>query len=196
MRVWKALPRRLPEEIKRDPDRFAYADILREAAQRMTLSNDERKSLRREALAIFDSIREPSQFHLRKKAQLLVEMDHGRQAVEILVTLSEDQEPFKSYWLSKAHFAQMDFDAALVDIDRALSAIGPEDGYWSTFKAQRFEVQAALEASDAVNDLKDAISTCKNERFRQTLENRLSAFEKRGQNIASDQARARARTDP
>jgi hypothetical protein len=60
MRVWTSLPRRSAEEMTRDQDRFAYGDILRQAAQRMNLPQEERDKLHQEALAIFNAIGSPT----------------------------------------------------------------------------------------------------------------------------------------
>jgi hypothetical protein len=57
MRVWMALPRRSAEEITRDQDRFAYGDILRQAAQRMNLPSDETRAALGDARAA-DDLRE------------------------------------------------------------------------------------------------------------------------------------------
>ena len=180
MRVWMALPRRSAHEIKRDQDRFAYGDILRYAAQRMNLPADERKKLRDEALAIFHAIQKPAPYQIRVKGQLLVEMDRYAEAETVLLEVTDlRQAPWRNYWLSKARLGLGNHPDALTDIDNALAAIDSESEYWSTFKAQRFEVRSALDDGGAVDDLREAIAACNDERYKGMLEGRLREAQER-----------------
>jgi len=182
MRVWMALPRRSAEEITRDQDRFAYADILRQAAQRMNLPSDERARLREEALAIFNAIQRLTPYYTRTKGQLLVEMDRNTEAERVLLAVTDTkQEPWRSYWLSKARSGLGNATDALTDIDNALAKIDAANEYWSTFKAQRFEVRATFGDPAAVEDLREAIAACKGDRYKEVLQDRLEAHERKGQ---------------
>jgi hypothetical protein len=180
MRVWMALPRRSADEIRRDQDRFAYGDILRQAAQRMNLLADERKKLRDEALTIFNAIQKPTPYQTRVKGQLLVEMDRYEEGETVLLAITDSkQEPWRSYWLSKARSGQGNAKGALTDIDNALARIDSANEYWSTFKAHRFEARVALGDPGAVGDLREAIATCKDERYTAVLGDRLKGVERR-----------------
>jgi hypothetical protein len=53
--------------------------------------------------------------------------------------------------------------------------IDPSNQYWSTFKAVRYDIRAALGEPDAVDDLREAAATCKNARYKDVLEKRLAA---------------------
>jgi hypothetical protein len=178
MRVWTALPRRSAEEITRDQDRFAYGDILRQAAQRMNLAAEESAKLREEALVVFSAIQNPTPYQTRTKGQLLVEMNRNCEAESLLLAITDaKQEPWRSYWLSKARIGLGNAKEALADIDNALAQINRESEYWSTFKAQRFETRIALGDPAAAEELREAIVACKDERYKDVLQNRLKDFE-------------------
>lgn len=181
IRIWTSLPRRSPEEMKTDQDRFAYGDILRQAAQGSGLPEEERAKLRSESLSLFESIAKPTPYQIRTKGQLLVDMGRCEEAEEVLLSVADPkQEPWRCYWLSKARNCLGYRSVALNDIDTALSLIDSSNEYWSTFKAQRFEVRVGLTDSMASEDLREAIAFCKNERFKHVLETRLEEYERLG----------------
>jgi hypothetical protein len=68
---------------------------------------------------------------------------------------------------------------ALSDIDAALAKIDASSEYWSTFKALRYDIQVALQSPNAIDDLRDAVATCENDRYKAILEKRLAAAEGR-----------------
>jgi hypothetical protein len=179
MRVWAAMPRRSIQEVTRDQDRFAYGDILRQAAQSTTLAQDQRVELQNEALTAFDAIQHPAPYHVRTKGALLVDMGRHADAERLLMTIEDSkQEPWRSYWLSKARFG-LGKPEALADIENALGKIDKGSPFWSTFKAHRFEVRRASGAADAVEDLREAIETCHDERHKALLEERLAQYEQK-----------------
>jgi hypothetical protein len=104
-------------------------------------------------------------------------MSRYAEAEAVLLGITDPkQEPWRSYWLSKARSGLGKPKDALADIDNALSKIDNTNEYWSTFKAQRFEARAALGDPAADEDLKDAIKACKDNRYREVLEKRLAGL--------------------
>jgi hypothetical protein len=181
IRVWTSLLPRSAAEITRDQERFAYGDILRQVAQSMNLPEEERSKLRRESLTLFDAIENPTPYQARTKGQLLVEMERYDEAQSVLVGIADPkQEPWRSYWLAKAGLGLGDTAGALVNIDSALAKITAESDYWSAFIAHRFEVRLALGDSGAIEDLREAIANCHDERYKSILEDRFRNFEQEG----------------
>jgi hypothetical protein len=175
--VFNALPRRSVADATRDQDRFAYGEILLEAAGAADLPTEERTRALEDSLQFFQAIERPSPFQLRKKGELLVKMSRWGAAEETLGPLDAKQEPWRSYWLGKARLGAGRAQDALTDIDAALAKHGVPDQYRSTFKALRYDIREALSDPDAIDDLREAVESCSNARYKAVLEKRLAAAE-------------------
>ena len=83
VRVLQDLPTRKPADVSRDQDRFAYGEILQQAAKAAGNS-----SFQKDALAFFDAIETPNDFMLQKHGQLLIEMGQASDAVVVLSNIA------------------------------------------------------------------------------------------------------------
>ena len=143
--------------------------------------NKSETELREEALALFNALEKPTSYQTRTKGQLLVDMDRYDEAEPLLLAITDaQQEPWRSYWLSKAQRGLGKLDDALTNIDNALAKIDSKNEYWSTFKAQRFEIQTALGVSAAADELQEAIAACMDERYKDVLQSRLDDYHRKG----------------
>jgi tetratricopeptide (TPR) repeat protein len=178
-KAFNSLPRRSVADAVRDYDRFAYGEILLEAGSAMDLPVHERTQALEDSLQFFEAIEKPSPFQLRKKGEVLVKLSRWGDAEAMLEPLHAKQEPWRSYWLAKARYGAGKVQDALGDIDAALAQLDPSKPYWSTFKALRYEIREALGDPAAIDDLRDAVASCTNERYKDVLKKRLFAVEGR-----------------
>jgi tetratricopeptide (TPR) repeat protein len=175
-RLWEAVPRRSISGLHNDDDRFSYAETLQLAAK---VFPERRAEFRTEALTAFEAIQKPSDFQSQKHGQLLVEMGRPAEAQRVLEQVAEfEGMPWLLYWLSKALLQLGELDVSRRRIDEALRLL-PESqkNYRSTFLAHRYEVRRKVGDSDAVEDLKEAIATCTDRKYRGDLERKLREHE-------------------
>jgi tetratricopeptide (TPR) repeat protein len=173
-RVWASLPPKEPSTMETDQSRFAWGDTLREAAVRFGVDSARKNTLQAEALACFEAMRESSSYHERKMGQLLVEMERWDAAIAVLEGVNDvSQEPWRSYWLSKASLGRGELEIALNHVESALAKLDASNSYWVTFMQQRFDVRAALGHVDALEDLRMAHDACKDAKFKALLAARL-----------------------
>jgi hypothetical protein len=177
--VFNSLPRGSVAEATRDYDRLAYGEILLEAGGATDLPAEERTQALEDSLQFFEAIEKPSPFQLRKKGELLVKMSRWPDAETVLIPLDAKQEPWRSYWLAKPRLGAGRAQDALMDINVALGKIDAASQYWSTFKAVHYEIRVVLGDPGAIDDLREAVATCRNARHKAILEKRLAAAEGR-----------------
>jgi hypothetical protein len=175
--VFNSLPRRSVADATSDYDRSAYGEILLEAAGATDLLSEERTQALEDSLQFFEAIERPWPFQLRKKGELLVKMSRWGEAEATLEALDAKQEPWRSYWLAKAKLGAGRAGDALSDIDAALAKLDASNQYWSAFKALRYDIREALGDLGAIDDLREAVASCSNARYRAILETRLAAAE-------------------
>jgi hypothetical protein len=175
--LFNSLPRRSVADATRDYDRSAYGEILLEAAGATDLPAEDRTRALEDSLQFFEAIEKPSPFQLRKKGELLVKMSRWGDAEATLESLDARQEPWRSYWLAKARLGAGRAQDAVMNIDAALAKLDPSNQYWSTFKALRYDIRDALRDPGAIDDLREAATTCSNARYKAVLEKRLAAVE-------------------
>ncbi len=201
-RLWEAVPRRSISGIPDNDDRFSCAETLQLAAK---VFPERTTELRTEALTAFEAIQKPSDFQSQKHGQLLVEMDRPAEAQKVLEQVGGfERMPWLLYWLSKALLQLNELAVSRRRIDEALHLL-PESqkNYRSTFLAHRYEVRQRQGDSGAVEDLKEAIATCSDGKYRADLERKLREHTREPDRIENAAAvreqledRLRARSTP
>ena len=171
--VWESIPMRAPDESQNDGERFAIGDVLREAAARLPLHDSERSQLQRDALVWMTSLKKPAAFHKQTLGKLYVEMGQFEAAKEVLKPLPPNA--WVKFWLAKAELGSGNDSVALLLIDEALANLTAQK-FRSTFLSVRHDIQRALGAREAVNDLDQAIASCENEKFKGELVERRTKF--------------------
>jgi hypothetical protein len=170
VKVLRDLPARTPADVSHDQDRFAYGEILQQAAK---AAGD--RTIRVHALAFFEAIETPNDFMLQKHGQLVIEMGRASDAIVILEKISKPTL-WSRYWLSKARLDLGEVNEALALIDAAIAGVTPPtQKYRSSFLAHRFEVRLKLVDENAGQDLRDAIEACDDPKYRAVLEARLAS---------------------
>ena len=171
--VWESIPVRTPDESQNDGERFAIGDVLREAAARLPLDDSERTQLQRDALVWMASLKKPVAFHKQTLGKLYVEMRQFDEAKGVLTPLPPNA--WVKFWLAKAELGSGNATIALSLVDEALGNLTAQK-FRSTFLSVRHDIQRALGAREAVNDLDQAIASCENEKFRGELVERRKKF--------------------
>jgi hypothetical protein len=69
-----------------DSDRFAWAEIYAEAARLPNVAAD---ALRSEALRFHDAVVKPADFHVQRRAELLIDIGQAEEAEKVLRGLAE-----------------------------------------------------------------------------------------------------------
>lgn len=176
-RIYPHIPTRALDEVKRDNDRFTYADIRREGAETAIEDPAAKEAARIEALAFFQAMEKPNAFHMQKFGQLYVEWGKYADAAATLERITPaNDDRFRKLWLSKAYVGLGRAKDGLDLIEDALAATKDDDPFLSTFTAQRFEARHALNDPDARSDLDRAIELSASETPRERLVRRKEAI--------------------
>lgn len=157
-RVYKYIPTRALDDVKRDNDRFTYADIRREGAETALTDPVAKEAARVEALAFFKAIKGSEAFYQQKLGQLYVEWGKYQEAADTLEGITPSGiDSYRKLWLSKAYGGLGRTQEAFDLIDQVVKATSDDDNFASTFYAQRFEARHALGDAQARDDLDRAI---------------------------------------
>ena len=168
--IYKYIPTRALDDVKRDNDRFTYADIRREGAETALKDPAAKEAARIEALAFFKAMEKPNAFQVQKLGQLYVEWGKYKEAVDTLEGLTPSGiDSYRKLWLSKAYLGLGRKQEAFVLIDEVVKATPDEDTFASTFYAQRFETRHALGDAAAREDIERAIELSTSDAPKQRL---------------------------
>jgi len=170
--VFSELPPWSVEDAHSDQQRAAWGDILLSASK--AVESTRRDGLLREALAFYEALQRPDPFNLQQKGQTLVLLGKFNEAIQVLEeTFKTKPNQWNRYWLSKARLGIGDAKAALALIDEVCKSVPPEDTFLATYLDHRFDVRTALGDPHAVEDLEQAYATCKDLKYKASLQRKL-----------------------
>lgn len=153
--IFSELPRPAVDSLESDSDRFAWAEIYSEAAR---IYGSDSVALRTTALGFHDAIEKKTDFHLQRRAELLLDLHIYSEAETTLFYLS-DRKP--SEWIdrlmARARLALGDPSGALKLIDQAILQLRAEH-FRSEFLELRYDIRLALADELASEDLVRAIA--------------------------------------
>jgi hypothetical protein len=171
-RVLAAIPALSAERVDTDEARFTFGDILFEASRASDTRVAQTRTL---ALSFFEAEVKPSDFHVQRHAELLLDMSRPVEAETLLKTHRQFNS---SCWIhrlmARARLAQDDAPAALTWINRALQDDRGASRH-DEFLELRYEIRRALGDTQALEDLKAAINLAAEGRRRTRLRNLLAA---------------------
>ncbi len=167
-----AIPTPSAERVDDDEARFTFGDIALEASRASDAGSGETQTL---ALSFFEAEVEPTDFHVQRHAELLLDMGRADKAEALL---KAHRQFNSSCWIhrlmARARLAQNDAPAALTWIDRAL-ADDKGRSRRDEFLELRYEIRRALGDAEAVDDLKAAVGLAAEGRLRARLQAMLAA---------------------
>ena len=171
-RVLAAIPAPSAERVDDDEARFTFGDILFEASRASDAGVGEIQTL---ALSFFEAEVEPSDFHVQRHAELLLDIGRADRAETLL---KAHRQLSSSCWIhrlmARARLAQDDAPVALTWINRALADVKGVSGH-DEFLELRYEIRRALGDAEALDDLKAAVGLAAEGRRRARLQAMLAA---------------------
>ncbi|MCP1752047.1 tetratricopeptide repeat protein [Bradyrhizobium elkanii] len=151
-------------------DRFAWAEIYAEAAR---ISGVDAVALRADALRFYDAIIKPADFHIQRRAELLIDMAQAADAETVLLGLAANKSTeWVERLLARTRLALGDPVGALVRIDAALALLKSEH-FRSEFLELRYDIRSKLGDAHARQDLEYALAASQKKAERQRLSERL-----------------------
>ena len=131
------------------------------------------RELQNQAVSYYRSIAEPSDFHLQKYGEVLIDLRQFPEAEAVLMRVSNIMsDAFATYRLSQAKLGQGHSEEALCLIDAALATLDEaKQKFAGSFLAHRFKVRQAKADPDAIDDLDKAIAASEPGKYRTYLEN-------------------------
>lgn len=150
-----------------DGDRFAWAEIYAEAAR---ISGVDAVALRADALRFYDAIINPADFHIQRRAELLIDMAQAADAEKVLLGLAANKSTeWVERLLARTRLALAD---PVVRIDAALALLKSEH-FRSEFLELRYDIRSKLGDACARQDLENALAASQKKAERQKLSKRL-----------------------
>jgi tetratricopeptide (TPR) repeat protein len=157
-----------------DSERAAWGDILLSAAKSM--GEDRRSHVLQEAVAFYRALEHPKPFNLQQLGQAHVQLGEHENAERVLEPIvREHPNPWNRYWLSKAWLVLGNTEGALRLVDEALMDPKCTQKYLATMFDHRYEIRNARGDEKANEDLEKACAVCEGVKYKQTLEEKLSA---------------------
>jgi len=153
-RVLAAIPAVSAERVDDDEARFIFGDILLEASRASDAHVGEIQML---ALSFFEAETGPSDFHVQRHAELLLDMGRAEKAEALLKAHRQfDSSCWIHRLMARARLAQDDAPGALTWIDRALAddkGVSRHD----EFRELRYEIRRVFGDAEAPDDLNAAV---------------------------------------
>lgn len=173
-RVMRAIPQPNPDRLTDDESRANFGDIYMEVARAADTDVAATQEL---ALSFYEAQVQPKPFALQRQAELLLDMGRSVEAEAMLRQRDDLETNGRVYRLmARARLGQDDPADALIWIDRAL---GDEkcDSRFFEFRALRYRIRRALGASDALDDLREALHLSPDGRQRDQLRDLVTQAE-------------------
>jgi hypothetical protein len=169
MDIFRQIPAPVLEGLSADGDRFAWAEIYAEAAR---IAGVDAVALRADALRFYDAMVKPADFHVQRRAELLIDMAHAAEAEAVLLSLAEQKSTeWVERLLARTRLALGDPAGALVRINAALALLKAEH-FRSEFLELRYDIRSKLRDVHARQDLEDAVAASQKKAEGQRLSER------------------------
>jgi|GEM_PF-772162 len=169
--IFTQIPAPALEGMNADSDRFAWAEIFAEAAR---VPEADAAAMRVDALRYYDAMERPYDFHVQRRAELLIDSGRSAEAEMVLLDLAEKKSTeWVERLLARTRFALGDPESALLRIDAALAKLSSEH-FRSEFLELRYDIRTALNEANAVRDLESAIAASQKTAESRRLAERLA----------------------
>lgn len=170
--IFQQIPTPVLEGLGADGDRSAWAEIYAEAAR---IPGADAASLRAQALRFYDAMTKPADFHLQRRAELLIDIGQSGEAEAVLLSLSAKKPTeWLDRLLARTRLALGDALGALTRIDAALDRL-KQAHFRSEFLELRYDIRLALADDGAAEDLQEALAVSQKVAEARRLAKRLAA---------------------
>ena len=171
--IFCQIPSPVLEGLVADSDRFAWAEIHAEAAR---IPGADAEVLRATALRYYNALIKPFDFHVQRRAELLIDAGQAAEAEMALLTLVKRRSTeWVERLLARARFALGDAAGALERIDTALAQLKAEH-FRSEFLELRHDIRLKLGDQHAVQDLEAAVAASQKKAEGLRLSERLAIY--------------------